>query len=711
MRDIIKIGVFNMPWMREIEAMEERTFTMGKKAMALFTAAAMLLLGVSCAKKGGSPDLSEKEKETGTQEVTTTVIEEETTEMATEHISPVETVSAMIGTQMTDGRVIGRAQGSNTAKFPLADLIDEGDRIVSFTFIVYSGDGTSNIGEFKGGCGISVEDKCPAATHPGWFQSEEFTAPTQGTYGEITWNVPEELKDYIHESGEVMFGYWWGNCDSLRIENVICTLERTREVPVDGEGFTKSGESVSYSEGEKTVHIPLDFIPDGMVPEVVTFSIASGGRLGKFTGAYGISSSNGEYVSGDTAVFTNDSELDLVWFVPDKAKGYIARNNELLFKYWWSEQPTVTVKTVGVKFSTGTGDYPVPAVQPISEVATEIAANNANGFRSANEIVSEIKVGWNLGNTFDSYDTGKTGLNTEIGWGNMKTTKEMIDSVKAAGFNAVRIPVTWAEHMNGDDIQSEWLDRVKEVVDYAYNDGLFVILNMHHDDYIWFKPLESSYDSNSARLKKIWMQISARFADYDDRLMFEGMNEPRTVGSSMEWMGGTKSERKIVNKYAKDFVDTVRASGGKNADRTLIVTSYAASADSLALNDMEVPSGKNVIFTVHYYAPWRFAEGADTAFTESGKGELDAKFSELKQKFIDKGIPVIIDEFGCVNAADAATRSSYYTYYISAAKSKGIKCFVWDNGKMSGDSSFGIFNRGALTWEGNILSAIMEGAK
>jgi aryl-phospho-beta-D-glucosidase BglC (GH1 family) len=690
---------------------EERTFTMGKKAMALFTAAAMLLTGVSCAKKGGSPDLSDKEKVTGTQEITTAVTEEETKEMATEHISPVETVSAIIGSQMTDGRTIGRAQGSNTAKFPLADLMDEGDKILSFTFVVYSGDDVSNIGEFKGGCGISVEDKCPSATHPGWFQSEEFTAPTQGTYGEITWIVPEDLRDYIHESGEVMFGYWWGGCSSLRIENVICTVERTREVPVDGEVSVDPGAAVSYSEGDRTVRIPLGVMPGGMVPEVVTFSISAGGRIGKFTGAYGLSSSSGEYISGDTAVFTNGPELELVWFVPDKAKGYIARNNELLFKYWWSEQPSVTVNNVKVKYSVSTGDYPTPPVQPTSEVATEISTHNASGFRSAAEIVADISIGWNLGNTLDSYDTGKTGLNTETGWGNMKTTREMINSVRSAGFNAVRIPVTWAEHMNGDQIQTEWLDRVQEVVDYAYSEGLFVVLNMHHDDYIWFDPQSASYAGDSARLKKIWEQIAERFGDYDDRLLFEGMNEPRTVGSAMEWMGGTKDERKIVNKYASDFVDTVRSSGGKNADRTLIVTSYAASADSVALNDMIVPNKKNIIFSVHFYAPWRFAEGADTVFTDSGKGELDAKFSELKQKFIDKGIPVIIDEFGCVNAADSATRSSYYTYYISAAKSRGIKCFVWDNGKMSGDSSFGIFNRGALTWEGNILKAIMDGTR
>lgn len=684
---------------------------MVKNAMALIAAAAMLLGGVSCAKKGGSAELSEKEKETAAQQEASAVTEEDSKEMATEHISPVETVSAVIGSQMTDGRVIGRAQGSNTAKFPLADLIDEGDRVISFTFVVYSGDGTGNIGEFKGGCGISVDEGCAAATHKGWFQSDEFTAPTQGAYGEITWNVPDELKDYIHESGEVMFGYWWGGCESLKIENVICTFERTREVPVDGKCSITSGKSADLSDEGNTVRIPLDTMPDGMVPEVVKFRISSGGRLGKFTGAYGISSSAGEYISGDTAVFTNDSELELTWFVPDKAKGCISKDNELLFKYWWSEQPTVTVGSAEVLYSVATGDYPVPESKDDIQVATEISTQNPNGFRSAKEIVNEIKVGWNLGNTLDSYDTGKGGLQTETGWGNPKTTKEMMQSVKAAGFNAVRIPVTWAEHMNSNIIQGSWLDRVQEVVDYAYDEGMFVILNMHHDDFVWFDPQESSFESDSEKLKVIWQQIAERFADYDDRLLFEGMNEPRTVGSTMEWMGGTKQERKTVNKYIRCFIDTIRESGGKNSDRTLIVTSYAASADSVALNDVIVPSSRNIIFSVHYYAPWKFAEGEQTAFTESDKGELDAKFAELKQKFIDNGTPVIIDEFGCVNASDSATRSDYYQYYISAAKAKGIKCFIWDNGEMGGDSSFAIFNREKLTWEGNILKAVMAAAK
>ncbi|WP_295072283.1 cellulase family glycosylhydrolase [Ruminococcus sp.] len=686
------------------------------RKIALIVAAALAVSAVGCAKEKGTPDVVEKDKETQ-EEITTVITEEETTEMATEHISPVETVSATLNSQITVNRTIGRAEGSNTIKFPLADLIEDGDRVKSFTFTIYSGDG-GDIGGFKGGCGIAVDTDCPAATNKGWYQSPDFSAPTQGSYGEITWNVPDELKDYIHAGGEVLFGYWWGNCESIRIENVVCTYERTREVPVDGMGAAEVGISVNYSDADNTIHVPLDFIPDKVIPQVVTFKVSAAGGFGKYTGAFGINSSKGKYQSGDTAVFTNDSSIELVWFVPDKAKECIAQNNELVLGYWWSEQPSVTLDTVSVKYSQGegfTGEFPVMTTTAASEdnaaVQTATVAAAERGFRTADEIVSQIKVGWNLGNTLDSYNTDKEGLETETAWGNVKTTKEIIKSVKSAGFNAIRIPVTWAEHMNGDTISTEWMNRVQEVVDYAYNEGMFVIINMHHDDYIWFEPQKSSYNGDSFRLKTIWEQICERFADYDDRLIFEGMNEPRTVGSTMEWMGGTKDERTVINDYANDFVNTVRKSGGNNAARTLIVTTYAASADSIALNDFRVPTGGNIILSVHYYAPWKFAEGSETAFTESGKDEVSAKFAELKKKFIDKGTPVIIDEFGCVNAASTATRCDYYKYYINNAKANGIKCFVWDNGKMSGESSFGIFNRGALTWDGDLLGAIMEGAK
>lgn len=696
---------------------------MCRKIMAVLTVSAMAASMAGCSgKKSSSTSSSSSESSTASASeadpeedtteikvpVTTVPATESSTVPPTEHISPRETITASCGTQVTVNKTIPYTEGSNTVKIPLADLIQEGDKISSFTFVIYSADG-SNIGEFKGGFGISVTKDCPAATDEGWYQSQDIAAPTQGTYGEITWNVPADIQNYITSGGELLFGYWWGNSSSIRIENVICTYTRSADIPVDGTVTENSGKSVSFSAEDNTIRIPTaGFLPENAVPEAVTYNISSSGSLGKFTGGFGYDSSAGYYQSPDTAVFTDSSSLSLTWFVPAQAKALAANDGEIVLGYWWSEQPSITLDSITVKYSLGNGNY--APVQPDTTPDPEISEETSD-FRSSEEIVKAMNAGWNLGNTLDSYNTGKSGLATETGWGNYKTTKEMITSVKNAGFNSIRIPVTWGEHMTGDTINADWLARVKEVVDYAYDQDMFVILNMHHDDYIWFEPIDSEYAADSAKLKAIWSQIASYFADYGDRLLFEGMNEPRTVGSANEWIGGTAAERAIVARYEKDFVDTVRKTGGNNAHRSLIITSYAASADTAALNDVIVPNSKNIILSVHYYAPWKFSDGSVTDFNDSGKSELDAKFTELKQKFIDKGTPVIIGEFGCINAAPESERQEYYKYYIEAAKKQGIKCFVWDNNITSGEQSFGLFNRGALTWNQAILSAIMEGAK
>ena len=635
---------------------------------------------------------------------------EEPTEAATVHVSPVETISINSATQQTIKQNVGREEGNNTIKFPLSDYIEEGDRVNSFTFVIYGV--AASIGEFKGGCGISVNEDCPAATDNGWYQSEDFTAPTEGTYGEITWNVPEDIKDYITPSGEIMFGYWWGDCETIRVQEVICNYDRTRDIPVDGEESFAVGKSVYYSSLENIIRVPTaDFLPEGAVPQAVTFKATAYGAktgLGKYTGAFGYSSSVGDYQSPDYAFFTDSNSIQLEWIVPDEAKFYAEKDGEIMLGYWWSDQPAITLDQITVKYSLGNGD-----LRPSSPIVKKRERKESDtGFRSANEIVNDIKVGWNLGNTLESYNTGKTGLDTETGWGNVKTSQDLILSVKNAGFNAVRIPITWDEHMTNDFISQDWLNRVKEVVDYAYNNDMYVIINMHHDDYIWFDPNDSEYESDSAKLVKIWQQVSEEFKDYGDRLLFEGMNEPRTVGSAAEWMGGTVDERAVVNRYEQDFVDTVRASGGNNADRTLIITSYAASAEEAAMNDVIVPADSNVIVSLHYYAPWKFSDGQTTTFGDAEKAELDAKFAVMKSKFIDKGVPLIIGEFGCVAKADDDVRAQYYEYYISSAKAHGgIKCFIWDNGVQSGTGAYGILNRTNLIWNSAILKGIMDGAK
>ena len=691
-----------------------------KKALALLSAAVMTLTAASCG--SGKKKSSSSSKAEGTTAASAeataaaTPAAEATTavEPTTVHVSPKETLSATISSQVTVNKTIERTEGSNTIKLPLSDFIEDGDVITSFTFTIYSDDG-ANIGTFKGGCGLSVSSECSSATDEGWYQSEDFSAETEGTYGEITWNVPADVGKCAASGGEVLFGYWWGNAASIRIESAVCTFTRTREISVDGTVDRQVGKSVGFSDTDNTIKVPTDFLPDGAVPEAVIYNVSSSGGFGKFTGAFGYSSSKGNYQSGDTAVFTDSANLSLTWFVPDEAKQYAAKDGEIMLGYWWSEQPTVDLDSITVKYSLGSGasaaDSSAAETEEKTEAPTAAPVADTSGFRSSAEIVDAINVGWNLGNTFDSYGYADYATDGETAWGNPKTTKAMIDSVKNAGFNAIRIPVTWGEHMNGDTIDSAWLDRVHEVVDYAYNNGMFVIINMHHDDYTWFNPTEAEYSQDSAKLKKIWEQLSARFKFYGDRLLFEGMNEPRTIGSANEWMGGTPEERKVINKYAQDFVDTVRASGGNNTGRTLIVTTYGASAEDAALNDMVIPSGENIVLNVHYYAPWKFANGESSTFGDAEKSELSAKFSTLKSKFIDNGTPVIIDEFGAVANADESERAEFYRYYVSQAKANGIKCFVWDNNVASGESSYGIFDRGTLAWNKSILDSIMSGIK
>lgn len=641
---------------------------------------------------------NETEQETIIEETTDEITEEPTTL----HISPTETVSSEMGSQYTVNKVITKKDGENTIKIPLSEFIEDGDVISSFTFIVYSDDGL-NIGEFKGGCGISVNEDYPSEDK-GWYQSPDFTASTEGTYGEIKWDIPSDVSQAVSAGGDVLFGYWWGNSSSIKVENVVCTYTRKRDLPVDGTVSKDIGQNLNFNDSENIAKIKTDdFLPENTIPQTITFNISSSGSLGKFTGAFGYKSSSDKYQSSDVAVFTDGSNLSLTWFVPQKVKSIFADNGEITFGYWWSEQSEITIDSIQVRYSLGNN---ITSTEKSSLDDDDPVVSENVGFRSAAEIVDAINVGWCLGNSLDCYDSNHEKVSTETSWGNIKITEEIIMSVKNAGFNAIRIPVTWDEHMDGNIIQTEWLDRVQEVVDYAYDNDMFVILNMHHDDYIWFNPTESEYSQDSQKLCAIWEQISERFKDYDDRLLFEGMNEPRTIDSENEWLGGTSEERTVINKYEQDFVNTVRSSGGNNSERTLIITSYAASAETVAIDDIIVPDDNNIIVSVHYYAPWKFSEGIEISFTDEGKSELDNKFTELKEKFIDKGIPVIIGEFGCVNASDDATRSEYYNYYLSSAKNNGIKCFIWDNGKSAGESSFGILNRSNLSWNQDILNGI-----
>lgn len=649
---------------------------------------------------------------------TTTVVTEENgpsaeTEATTEHISPTETVSSTLGTELSEIHAILDRDATNTYKADLSEFIQKGDVVNSFTFVFYSEDGISDMVNYKGGCGISVSEDCESATDKGWYQSPDFEQSVNGAYAEITWEVPSDISSYVDASGEVLIGYWWSEVQKVELRSIICNYTRTVEVPVDGTSVYEDEQVLKYeSEDEKTAKIAVsDLVGKDDTIQTVTFDFHSDSAFKKFNGAFGISLKEGckaetdkkWYQSKDISVITDDSNISLKWILPDEIKPYIDLKGDIMLGFWWSEQSSLTLDKVTVRYSNGTGVISdIISESPKSEDVDKkenksVSSEEVNAMTSS-EIIADMKIGWNLGNTLDSYDTSSS--DTETGWGNPKTTKSMIDTVKDAGFNAVRIPVTWSEHMSDDyTIESSWMSRVKEVVDYAIDNDLYVILNVHHDDYIWLKPVYSEQEKAGEKLSAIWKQISETFRDYDHHLVFEGMNEPRVIGSETEWTGGTDEEHEVINNLFQIFIDTVRASGGNNKDRTLIITSHAQSITETAVSAVKIPDDDHIAVSIHSYAPWDFCDPDNDRATwgsDADKAELDKNFKYLHDTFISKGIPVIIGEFGAVNKNNTDDRTEYYSYYIKSAKEHDITCFIWDNGDEK--TGFGLLNRTDNSW-------------
>lgn len=317
------------------------------------------------------------------------------------------------------------------------------------------------------------------------------------------------------------------------------------------------------------------------------------------------------------------------------------------------------------------------------------------------ELCKDITIGWNLGNSLDA--TG-WGAGSETSWGNPVTTKALILKVKEAGFDAVRIPTTWYNHVDSDfNIDESWLDRVQEVVDYAYDEGMYVILNSHHEN--WNEPYESNLKAASNKMKKLWTQIANRFEKYGERLIFEGMNEPRWTNTQYEWNGGNAEGWRIVNELNKVFVKAVRATGGNNRYRALMVPTYAASAS--ALDGFTVPTDDSIIVSIHAYSPYNFAMNANgtTTFDAdntdwNNTGELVWLANKLYDDFISKGVGVIIGECGTVNKNNLSARLNWAGYFPKVFGEKGIPIFLWDNNAYgSGAETFGMLHRNTLTWE------------
>lgn len=322
---------------------------------------------------------------------------------------------------------------------------------------------------------------------------------------------------------------------------------------------------------------------------------------------------------------------------------------------------------------------------------------------NAVDFAANMKLGWNLGNTLDANGGQKNSLTSETSWGQPLTTKEMIEFVKASGFTTIRIPVSWANHTDEEfNIDAEWMARVKEIVDWSLDAGLYVILNSHHDNDVYYPTAENS-DRAVKYLATIWTQIAEEFKDYDERLVFQAMNEPRLAGTPIEWWFQQNDAKGIaaikqINVLNQIFVTTIRDNKSEcNQKRYLMVGSYAASPD-FALNSAFVvpddPSNRLMI-SIHAYTPYDFAMNANGYKNWDGTHVGDLGFIQrLNNTFVQKGYGVVIDEFGATNKGNDADRIAWAKDYTGKAANFGISCVLWDNGGTNiGEENFGMIDR------------------
>lgn len=320
---------------------------------------------------------------------------------------------------------------------------------------------------------------------------------------------------------------------------------------------------------------------------------------------------------------------------------------------------------------------------------------------TSQQLVEDMTFGWNLGNTLDVCQAdrdgdGKINEHVEAGekvdetlWGNPKATKELFTSLKKNGVNAVRIPVTWRDHMDSNgNIDREWMDRVQQVVDYAYSQGMYVIINVHHDGGgdpkfgAWIiEESQKDYNTFLKKYKNVWKQIAERFNNYSDYLIFESMNE---VGFDTLYNKNKADAYNLINKINQDFVDIIRATGGNNAKRHLLIAGYYTDIERTCDSLYKMPDDKagRCILSVHYYTPWDFCtcDIKHTWGTKSEVRQMETLIGKMKKNFVDKGIPVIIGEYAA-SGSDLSSCIFFIEKLNKLCSDYGIATFIWDSGR------------------------------
>lgn len=437
-------------------------------------------------------------------------------------------------------------------------------------------------------------------------------------------------------------------------------------------------------------------------------------------------------VTSDAPQWALTSDVDWIQFNPSSGTSGTANVTVLVLQNAGADQRTANI-TLSAQAAPTTkipvtqkGDYyPNYNISPIEPDAVGMSS-------SAVELASKMNLGWNIGNTLEA-------IGGETAWGNPMVTENLIKLVKQNGFNAIRIPCSWNQYMENRTtakLKLSWLNRVKQVVEYCVKNDLYVLLNIHYDGgWLERNCTKEKQDENNAMQKAFWQQIATHLRDFDEHLIFAGANEPDVTDAA---------QMAVLQSYHQTFVDAVRATGGKNSYRVLVV--QGPSTDIEKTNNLMNALPKDIIANkmmveIHYYTPFQYCLMTTDAswgkmFYYWGKdyhsltdvnrnatwGEestVDAFFGLMKTKFVDRGIPVIMGEYCVIRRNNLSgddldlhlkSRIYYLKYVTQQAKANGLIPFYWDAGNMEENSS-ALFNRENNTvFDQNALNAVIAGA-
>ncbi|MDN0198903.1 cellulase family glycosylhydrolase [Streptomyces sp. S.PNR 29] len=310
-------------------------------------------------------------------------------------------------------------------------------------------------------------------------------------------------------------------------------------------------------------------------------------------------------------------------------------------------------------------------------------------------VVADMQPSWNLGNTLDA-------IPDETSWGNPPVTKALFDAVKAKGFRSVRIPVSWSSHQSADapyTIDPAFMQRVRQIVDWAIADGLYVVLNVHHDSWQWIADMPAQHDTVLARWKATWTQIATTFKDEPRLLLFESVNEPAFNNAT------DAQKTQLLNELNTSFHQLVRGTGGGNGTRLLVLPTLGTTPSKPLMDDlvttMSSLNDDNLVATVHYYGFWPFSANIAgyTTFEDTSKKDMDTAFGLMRDVFVAKGIPVYLGEYGLLSYPDytkpytnvqPGEALKYFERLGYDARVNGVTTALWDAGSF--------INRNTLQW-------------